>query len=311
MKFHKPKFWDKNGHISLFSILLLPLSLIAIVKNYHEKNKIKKNFYDLKTICVGNIYIGGTGKTPLVNNLANYFKKRFRTYIIKKNYSSHLDEKKLLESKHKVIFEKTRELSIKEAENKKAEMLIFDDGLQEKKINFDLSIACFNSTHTIGNGFLIPAGPLRESLFEIRNYDAVFLNGEKRNIKFQNKIKKINKNIKIFYANYKPTNLKSFNLKKNYLIFCGLGNPEEFEKTLINYKFKIKEKRFFPDHYNFSNKDINKIKSLAKEKKLEIVTSEKDYLRLDNSKKKNIKFIKVDLKISNQKKFESFLNKNL
>ena len=98
---------------------------------------------------------------------------------------------------------------------------------------------------------------------------------------------------------------------KNYLIFCGLGNPEEFEKTLIKYKFKIKEKKFFPDHYNFSNKDINEIKSLAKEKRLEIVTSEKDYLRLDNSKKKNIKFIKVDLKISNQKKFESFLNKNL
>ena len=105
--------------------------------------------------------------------------------------------------------------------------------------------------------------------------------------------------------------LKSFNLKKNYLIFCGLGNPEEFEKTLIKYKFKIKEKKFFPDHYDFSNKDINEIKSLAKEKRLEIVTSEKDYLRLDNSKKKNIKFIKVDLKISNQKKFESFLNKNL
>ncbi len=121
----------------------------------------------------------------------------------------------------------------------------------------------------------------------------------------------LNFKIKLKKLIYKPTNLKSFNLKKNYLIFCGLGNPEEFEKTLIKYKFKIKEKKFFPDHYNFSNKDINEIKSLAKEKGLEIVTSEKDYLRLDNSKKKNIKFIKVDLKISNQKKFESFLNKNL
>ena len=209
-------------------------------------------------------------------------------------------------------FDKDRKKSMIKAEKINNNTLaILDDGLQDKSINYDLSIACFNSTHTIGNGFLIPAGPLRESLFEIRNYDAVFLNGEKTNIKFQNKIKKINKNIKIFYANYKPTNLKSFNLKKNYLIFCGLGNSEEFEKTLIKYKFKIKEKKFFPDHYNFSNKDINEIKSLAKEKRLEIVTSEKDYLRLDNSKKKNIKFIKVDLKISNQKKFESFLNKNL
>ena len=95
MKFSKPKFWDKRGRISLFSILLLPFSLVAIIKNYYENNKIKKNFYDLKTICVGNIYIGGTGKTPLVINLASHFKKRFRTYIIKKNYISHIDEKKL------------------------------------------------------------------------------------------------------------------------------------------------------------------------------------------------------------------------
>ena len=108
MKFYKPKFWDKRDNISLFSILLLPLSLIAIIKNYYENNKIKKNFYDLKTICVGNIYIGGTGKTPLVDNLASHYKKRFRTCIIKKSYKSHLDEKNLLESKHKVIFEKTR-----------------------------------------------------------------------------------------------------------------------------------------------------------------------------------------------------------
>ena len=110
MKFYKPKFWDKRGHISLFSILLLPLSLIVIIKNYYENSKIKKNYYDLRTICVGNIYIGGTGKTPLVNNLASHFKKKFKTFIIKKNYTSHQDEKKLLESKHKVIFEKTREL---------------------------------------------------------------------------------------------------------------------------------------------------------------------------------------------------------
>ena len=62
MKFFKPKFWDKRNKISFFSILLLPFSIVTIVKNYFENNKIKKNFYDLRTICVGNIYIGGTGK---------------------------------------------------------------------------------------------------------------------------------------------------------------------------------------------------------------------------------------------------------
>ena len=70
MKFYKPKFWDKQGFPNLISILLLPISLITIIKNYYENNKIKRNFYEFRTICVGNIYIGGTGKTPLVKNIA-------------------------------------------------------------------------------------------------------------------------------------------------------------------------------------------------------------------------------------------------
>ena len=87
MIFLKPKFWDKKKNPSLISILLWPISLIVVIKNYYENSKIKKNYYDLRTICVGNIYIGGTGKTPLVNNLANHFKKRFPNHsqIIMKN----------------------------------------------------------------------------------------------------------------------------------------------------------------------------------------------------------------------------------
>ena len=199
MKFHKPKFWDNRGQISLFSILLLPVSLIVIMKNYFESTKIKRNFYDLKTICVGNIYIGGTGKTPLVNNLASHFKKKFKTYVIKKNYASHFDEKKLLELKHKVIFEKTRLLSLSKAEQKKAELVIFDDGLQEKMINYDLKIVCFNSLKLDGNGLIIPAGPLRESLKSVKDYDIVLINGQitKETRYFIDKIKGINPNIKI------------------------------------------------------------------------------------------------------------------
>ena len=76
MKFYKPKFWDKRGQINLISILLFPISWIIIIKNYYEDSKPKKNYYDFRTICVGNIYIGGTGKTPLVDNLANHLKKK-------------------------------------------------------------------------------------------------------------------------------------------------------------------------------------------------------------------------------------------
>ena len=312
MKFYKPKFWDNKDHISLFSVLLLPFSLIAIIKNYYENNKIKKNIYDLKTICVGNIYIGGTGKTPLVVNLASHFKKRFRTYIIKKNYISHLDEMKLLESKHKVIFEKTRELSITKAENEKAEMLIFDDGLQEKKINYDLKIVCFNSRKLDGNGLVIPAGPLRERLDSIKNYDVVLINGDlnKESKNFINKIKKINPNIKIFTGTYVPKNYSKLK-KKKFIIFSGIGNPHTFSDTLKNLKIKFNGYEKFPDHYDYKESDLQKLKHLAKIKNCELLTTEKDYLRLKKPFRKNINFLKVELSIDQKKQFYKYLNERL
>ena len=85
-----------------------------------------------------------------------------------------------------------------------------------------------------------------------------------------------------------------------------MGNPSEFERTLKKYKFKIKEKFIYPDHYNFSNSDILNIKKLAKKKKLNIITTEKDYLRLNKKNRKNIKFLKIDLNIKNLKISQNF-----
>ena len=312
MKFFKPKFWDNRSQISFFSILLLPFSIVTIVKNYFENNKIKKNFYDLRTICVGNIYIGGTGKTPLVNNLATHFKKKFKTFIIKKNYSSHLDEKKLLESKHKVIFEKTRELSITKAENEKAKILIFDDGLQEKKINYDLKIVCFNSLKLDGNGLILPAGPLRERLVSIKNYDVVLINGDtnKESKNFINKIKKINPNIKIFTGKYVPKNYSKLK-KKKFIIFSGIGNPHTFSDTLKNLKIKFNGYEKFPDHYDYKESDLQKLRNLAKIKNCELLTTEKDYFRLKKSFRKKINYLKVELSIEQKKQFYKYLNERL
>tara|TARA_B100000941_G_C28462298_1_gene531431 strand:- start:33 stop:971 length:939 start_codon:yes stop_codon:yes gene_type:complete len=312
MKFIKPKFWDQRGRISFLSILLLPLSLIAMIKNYYENGKIKKNFYDLKTICVGNIYIGGTGKTPLVNKLAIHFKKKFRTFIIKKNYTSHLDEKKLLETKHKVIFEKTREIAIAKAENKKAEMLIFDDGLQEKEINYDLKIVCFNSLKLDGNGLVMPAGPLRERLNSIQNYDVALINGNlnKESKNFINKIKKINPNIKIFTGKYVPKNHSKFK-KKKFIIFSGIGNHHTFSDTLRSLKIKFYLYEKFPDHYDFKESDLHRLKSLARLKNCKLLTTEKDYFRIKKSLRKNINFLKVELSVNQEKQFFKYLNERL
>ncbi len=312
MKFYKPKFWDARGQVSLFSILLLPISLIVIIKNYYENSKIKRNYYDFKTICVGNIYIGGTGKTPLVSNLASHFKKKFKTSIIKKSYSSHLDEKKLLESKHKVIFEKTRELSLLKAQSEKAEVVIFDDGLQEKTISYDLKIVCFNSVKLEGNGQVIPAGPLRERLNSLKDYDIVFINGNtnKESKDFVNRVQKINPVIKIFTGKYVPKNYVNLKRKK-FFAFSGIGNPHTFSDTLKNMKIKFNEHEKFPDHYNYKESDLKRLKELAKLKGCELLTTEKDYLRIKKPFRKNINFLKVELLIDQEKQFYKYLKERL
>ena len=307
MKINRPFFWNE---INFISILLYPFSLITFLINIIKKIFSKKSF-KIKTICVGNLYIGGTGKTPLSIKINNILKKKYKTVFVKKKYLDQKDEQKILKSYGNLICTKYRDNALKIAEKKKYDIAILDDGLQQKSLNYNIAIACFNSSDGIGNGLLIPSGPLRESVYEIKNYDAIFLNGEKNNKKLSKYFKKLNYNIKIFEANYVPKNLNSFNLNKKFLFFCGLGNPFEFERTLKKYKFKIKEKFIFPDHYNFTNDDIFKIKMLAKQKNLNIITTEKDYLRLNKKNKKNVKFLKVDLNIKNLQSFSKFLFERL
>tara|TARA_Y100000590_G_scaffold463759_1_gene631306 strand:+ start:1 stop:924 length:924 start_codon:yes stop_codon:yes gene_type:complete len=307
MKRIKPIFWKKRN---ILSFLFIPLSIFTYLINLFKKILVKKNF-SIKTICVGNIYVGGTGKTPLSIKINNMLKKKYKTVFIKKKYNYQYDEQNLLKTYGNVIIANQRKKALKIAQNNKYNIAIMDDGLQEKSINYDITIACFNTSEGIGNGLIIPSGPLRENISEIKNYDAVFLNGEKKNIKLNKLLKKINKNLKIFEGKYVPLNLKKFNRNKNFITFSGLGNPDEFEKTLKKYKFKIKEKLIFPDHHKFSNSEIIKIKKIAKNKNLEIVTSEKDYYRLNKKNKKNIKFLKIELQIKNKKKFSQFIENKI
>ena len=190
-------------------------------------------------------------------------------------------------------------------------MAILDDGLQDKSLNYDISIACFNSSDPIGNSFVIPAGPLRERITSILDYDVAFLNGEKNDKQFENSLKKLNPNLKVFRAKYSPKNLKSFKLKNKFLVFSGIGNPLEFLKTLKKHNFKTEEIITFPDHYKYKNSDINNIKKIAKNKKLKIITTEKDYNRLSNIQKRNVQFLKIELKIEKEKEFKNFLLKKL
>ena len=303
MRLTKPKFWKTKNFLSF---ILYPLSLITYLINFLKEFSIKKNF-EIKTICIGNIFVGGTGKTSLAIEINELLRKKFKTVFIKKNYENQSDEINLLRNKGKIISLDNRENALLTAIKKKYQVTILDDGLQQKNINYDLKIVCFNSDDAFGNGYMFPAGPLRESIKEIKNYDLAFLNGEKKNNKIKSKLKSLNKNLEIFEGKYKPLNLKNFDLKKKYLMFCGIGNPHEFSQTLIKYKFNICDKIVYPDHHQLTDVDLKKLKDRAKKEKLTLITTEKDFFRLSKIQRKNIKFLKIKLEITNKNKFKKIL----
>jgi tetraacyldisaccharide 4'-kinase len=304
----KPKFWDYKK-ISLLSLVLTPLTLVTVLNNWYLKLYSKKKF-NIKTVCVGNIYLGGTGKTPLTIEIYKILKNlKMKTVIIKKKYLDHQDEQNLLKKNGPLIANKSRMAAINSAVDKKYNVAVFDDGLQDKHIKYDLKIVCFDKKSFVGNGKLLPAGPLRQNLNILKNTDFVFFNGpNKLNLEYKKKIKHINKKIKIFETYPKIIKIKKFDLKYKYLIFSGIGNPSNFKYLLKKNNFKIFKTLIFPDHYNYKTNDIKKIKKIAKKHKLRILTTEKDYLRI-NFDKKNIEFIKIENTIKERKKFVKYIKK--
>ena len=308
MKLKKPNFWDYKKP-NFISYLLLPFTLPFIINNFYLNFKSKKKIKKIKSICIGNIYIGGTAKTPLTIKIDTILKKlNLKSATIKKFYKDQIDEQMLLKKHTNLYCYKNRKLAITQAVKNNIDIVVFDDGLQDHSINFDLTFVCFNNSTLIGNGLLIPSGPLREKLESLRKYDSVFLNGNGENIsKFKSLIRKFNKNIKIFETFYKPKNVKKFNKKEKYLMFSGIGNPASFRKTLTNNGFNIIKEIVFPDHYQYNLNDITNIKKLAKKLNAKIITTEKDYIKLNSKNNKEINFLEVEIIIKKEKKLINFI----
>jgi len=301
MQLKKPKFWDYKKP-NLLSWLLWPFS--KIIEIYTNIIKKKKNHSLVKTICVGNIYIGGTGKTSLAVTISNILKENNIKYcFIKKLYPDQYDEQKILQNYGKVFLSKERLKSLKEAEKEKYQFAIFDDGLQDHSINYDLSFVCFNTINWIGNGMVIPSGPLRENIKNLKYYNYIVLNGNLENLELIKKeIYFFNPNIEIIIGKYIPTNLMDFDLNEKYLVFSGIGNHKSFISMLKSYHFKVVKDIEYPDHYTYSKNDINELISISKKLNSKIITTEKDFMRIKNQKENKIQFIKSKLEIIDPKK---------
>ena len=306
----KPKFWDlKKSNFLVY--LFYPLTIFVKINNIISSFIPKKKFTQIKTICVGNLYIGGTGKTPTTLFLYNLLKKmNFNPVTAKKFYNNQIDEQKFLKDNSNFISCRNRKEIVKKAIEMKFDVVIFDDGLQEKWINYDIKFACFDSEKWIGNGYLIPSGPLREKISNLKNYHGLFLksvNHDTDLVYIYKKIRDINPKIEIFESNIEIKNINKFDINKNYIIFSGIGNPDSFKKLLLQNKFKIIKEITFPDHYNYQDKDISEIINKANSNNAEIITTEKDFKRIPQNFKEKISFLEINMKIKDENKLVKFL----
>ena len=305
MILNKPKYWDKK--IGIISILLFPITIIVLITNFFKKKLTIAKKFNIPIICIGNIYVGGTGKTPTSIFLGNELKKLGRNpAILRKFYDAHADEYNLIKKYfNNLILNKSRLEGIK-SEMHNFDSIILDDGFQDYTIKKNLNIICFNQNQMIGNGMVLPSGPLRESIYSLKRANIILINGE-RNIKFEDKIFKINKNLEFFYSTYKPINLGEFKNKK-LLAIAGIGNPENFFNLIENNDLRIDEKIIFPDHYKISKTEMQKILKEAEVKDYQIIMTEKDFFKIEKYKLKNIKYLKILLEINEHEKFLKRIN---
>lgn len=309
MKVLKPKFWDKR-ELSLFSLILLPVAFFYQILVYTNSFFVKKKNFSIPVICVGNIYIGGTGKTPISIKIFEILKKlNMNPVIIKKDYKNQKDEILLLKKYCQILVSKKRSEGIYKAIEKKFDVAILDDGYQDSEIKKNISIVCFNAKQKTGNGFTIPAGPLRQNLKSLDICDLIFFNG-KRDLDFETELKKYNPKLEFMYCEYVPKDIDRLKNKK-LIAFAGIGNPNNFFDFLKKNDLDVIKEIKYPDHYDYSEKSLNYLIQLKNKYEAILVTTEKDYMRIGSDQRQNFDYIAIETDLKNPDLLNNFLRKKI
>lgn len=314
------KIWKSNN---LISYLLLPLSIVyyMIYKIYRLYGKEKK--CNIPVICIGNVTIGGAGKTPTVikirkllsNNFSNIFVltrgykgKALGPQIVKKTSSFwDVGDESLLHCRYgPTCVSKNKFAGVKFLENLGCDLILMDDGLQSVDIKKDLKILVIDSNFGFGNKMLLPSGPLREKVFESVNRSHLILIIGK-NKKFIESYSFPGE--KVFFAQ-KEISIDKIKTK-DLLVFSALGDNTNFHNSLMEKGYKLQIKKEFPDHHIFKKEEIHKILLEAENRKLSIICTEKDYIKVPVEFKKKITPVKMELKIERTAVFKQRLLKLL
>ncbi len=309
--------------------LLWPLSLLTQFISRRRRHKFldqpKLSWKpEVPVIVVGNIVVGGTGKTPLVIWLTKLLEKNgYKPGIVSRGYGGSSTKPIIIDDETSVsvsgdepliIYKNTlrpvcistnRIAAIKKLlADSDTDVVISDDGLQHYKMDRDIEIVVFDGNRGIGNGLYLPAGPLREPLKRIDEADFIVSSSKLTRLKTKHKN---------YLMNYQPIewarikdnkrfNANSWPLSKNVHAVAGIGNPAKFYKTLISLGLNP-IRHSFPDHYQFKEEDLDFGDTLP------IIMTEKDAVRCLEMNSNNLWYLSVEAKFENEDLAENILNK--
>ena len=271
-------------------------------------------------IVIGNITSGGTGKTPLIIYLANELKKNgYRPGIISRGYGSKSEgvmevsqksdvaeagDEPMLIQKHThlpVFVSKDRVLAAKALVKKyaKTDVILSDDGIQHYRLRRDLEVLVIDGTRKFGNGYLLPAGPLREFRSKLKTVDAIVCNHKK--VIDGSYLMKYKGHLLINLKTNKKIHLNNLSLKNIHAI-AGIGNPDRFFDYLKTYNILFSSSAF-QDHYKFSKKDFRDMNDKN------IIMTEKDAVKCQQFSRNNFWYLPVIAEVDS--KFTDVILKKL
>ncbi len=332
----------------LFTLYLLSIIygwIIRLRNRMYDRAVFKIKKLRCRVISIGNITVGGTGKTPMAIMLANLLEKRgYRPAVLSRGYGGKNKKRITVVSDESHILAKSREagdepvLIAKAAkgvpvitgakryltgkyavDNLGVDVLILDDAFQHRSLFRDIDIILLDSEKPFGNGFLLPRGSLRERKESLERADIVVLTGENEN----GDSTLLNKKgaVPIFRGYHKPKELvkgeegNSYSLEylsgKKICAFAGIAKPEAFEETIVTLGGEVVSLIAFPDHHRYTTSDIKEIKRAASNYSSEIiVTTEKDGIKLIDFPDffRDIYLLRIEMTIVNRsREFENMI----
>ena len=345
---------EKRGYFRLISYLLLPLSalyylVISLINWLYDRDYVAVKGLNGKVVSVGNLTLGGSGKTPLVEYIAKMLQNQgWRIALLSRGYArkeripltvvsdgkeilaemSRAGDEPLLLAKNLpgavVVVDKDRyQAGLLAEDNFKANLFILDDGFQYRKLKRDVNILVINGKNPFGNGWLFPAGILREPLRSLKRADAIVISeplGNSNDKAIREIVIHHKANLSVFHCYRSPSGfyqVKGDDLlhdgyfkSKKIVSLSAIARPSAFEEDLKAMGFNVEKKYRFADHHYFSQREIDAIAASARDSGAEaIITTQKDAMRLQGLKgvEPPLIYLKIEMRLLQEGEFRQFL----